>query len=279
MIGEFLIGTDYEYFVKNEEGEIASAIGYIGGSKKQPLSIGQGCFRQSDNILAEFNQPPTADINEWLDYFRFTKEKGSEILNPQGLELYVSTSEYIDPKFLQHPIARTFGCEVSYSAYEYKPELDLNPTSNNLRTAGLHVHIGFLDDLESKDDYERLMRIMDYNLGVPSIVIDPDRVRRQRYGIAGEYRFAVRGEYNVIEYRSLGSYFLGSEELLKFVFEQTVKSVKDFNEGFNPDYNIQFVINNYNYDKAVEIIMKDEALSQNELLINCIENSKSFVCQ
>ena len=266
MITKFLIGTDYEYFVKNEEGQVASAIGYIGGTKKRPLSIGNNCFRQSDNILAEFNQPPVDNLKEWLDYFKYTHEKGSEVLAEHGLQLYTSTSEYIDPQFLRNPAARHFGCEISYCAYPNRPEADMNPT-NLLRTAGLHVHIGFK---EEDEDLERLMRIMDYNLGVPSVIIDPDKVRRQRYGVAGEFRFTKRGDWNVVEYRSLGAYFLSSEELLTFVWEQTIKSVADYNNGFNPSMDISYIINEYIEDEAWAVM--DEATSEKvEQIINNVK--------
>lgn len=278
MITNFLIGTDFEFFVKNEAGRIASAIGKIGGTKQAPLSIGNDCDRQEDNVLAEFNIPPvnSNERQRWLNYFQYVKRVGQKILNPHGLTLYASTSEIVDEEFLLNPIARRFGCEASYSAYSSTPRVDLN-ADNPLRTAGFHIHIGFKEDMEGYD-YERLMRVMDYFIGIPSVVIDPDRVRRQRYGQAGEYRFAIRGDYNVIEYRSLGSFFLKSEELIGWVFDQTVAAVKAFNEGLDPSLDLQHIINNYDVNGALFYIEKDTRLSEN-VIINQYVQQLEVTCQ
>ena len=265
-INDFMIGTDYEYFVINEEGDVASAVGFIGGTKKEPLDLGEGCFRQSDNILAEANNPPVTSLDQWLYYFDYTHKKMSEILNPYGLELYVSTSEQIEKKYLRSRIARTFGCEASYCAYPNKPFANLNP-SGTLRTAGLHIHVGFKpEDLESVKDIERFMRIMDVNLGAPSVLIDPDNIRRTMYGMAGEYRFTQRGEFMVIEYRSLGSYFLGSKELLAFTYNQTLKSIEDFNNGHNGYMELQEAINDYDEEACIKYMGEENYKAVQQLI-------------
>lgn len=270
MINNFLIGTDYEYFVKNNQGDVASAIGFIGGTKKEPLSIGEGCFRQSDNILAEANHPPVNSLKDWLYYFGYAKEKMQEVLTPHELNLYVSTSEYIQDKYLSDKKAREFGCEPSFCAYPNDINCNIDPMSN-LRTAGLHVHIGTKEgDVESEEELCRLMKIMDMNLGAPSVLLDPDRIRRKMYGLAGEYRFADRGDWQVFEYRSLGSFFLHSEELLQFVYEQTIKSIEDFNNGVNPSDELQEAINNYNVEECIRLMGEENYAKVKQLQLNVV---------
>ena len=256
-INKALFGTDYEYFVVNEKGDVASAIGYIGGSKQEPLSIGEGCFRQSDNILAEANHPPVDNLEDWLYYFKYSHKQMSKILAPHGLTLFASTAQMIKDEYLEAKGARTFGCQPSFCAYPTTPKIKRDPKSN-LRTAGVHVHVGIQDKgISNIDDLNRFMRIMDQNLGAPSVLLDPDRVRRQMYGQAGEFRYAKRGEWMVFEYRSLGSFLLSKEEYLTFIYTQTEKSIQDYNNGVDPPMELQVAINNYDEQACINLMGKE----------------------
>ena len=244
-IENFLIGTDFEMFGKDING-IRSLVPFIEGTKTNPLSIGNGCHQQLDNILYEANTPPVNNRKDFLDYIKYCIDSGNKLLKDFALKLYASSSEVIDPLQLNSKSARTFGCEPSQCAYEDDFEVNRN---TSLRTAGFHIHIGFKSGVDTLDEIKRLMVIMDSNISLPGIFIDPDRVRRRMYGRAGEFRVADRGEYTVVEYRAIGSFFLRNPQLIGWVYDQTIQSIKDFNAGvdFTPDERlmIQQAINNY----------------------------------
>ena len=69
------IGSDPETFLMDKAGKYISSVGLIGGSKDHPMSIGEGCFVQEDNVTVEFNTPPTANKQE------FVKDRKSTRLN------------------------------------------------------------------------------------------------------------------------------------------------------------------------------------------------------
>ncbi len=230
-IENFLIGSDFELFGEDiDTGQVKSLVPYIEGTKEEPLSIGRDCFKQLDNILYEANIPPVTNREEFIDYITYCINQGNNILNLEGLKLRASSSETLTDSELSSIQARTFGCAPSFYAYDDDVMIDRN---TNLRTAGFHIHIGTKSGIESIEDVQRLMQIMDYNIGLPGITIDPDRVRRQMYGRAGEYRIAERGEYTVVEYRAIGSFFLKNKNLISWIYDQTIKSINDYNDGMD----------------------------------------------
>ena len=63
------LGCDPELFVKSlETGEIVSAEGKIGGTKREPRAISDsGHSVQEDNVMVEFNIPPSKSSQEFVD--------------------------------------------------------------------------------------------------------------------------------------------------------------------------------------------------------------------
>ena len=62
-----------------------------------------------------------------------------------------------------------------------------------------------------------LSKELDYYLGLPSLLFDPDTSRRKMYGKAGAFRPKPYG----MEYRVLSNAWLKSPELIKWVFNNT----------------------------------------------------------
>ena len=60
------VGSDPETFLQSKTGEFISSVGLIGGSKDEPMPIGEGCSVQEDNVTVEFNTPPTNDVKEFV---------------------------------------------------------------------------------------------------------------------------------------------------------------------------------------------------------------------
>ena len=68
-----LVGTDPELFLKNKDNTPYSAVGAIGGSKNKPRYIGEIGY-QEDNVMVEFNTPPTDSAGLMIGYIQEAKD-------------------------------------------------------------------------------------------------------------------------------------------------------------------------------------------------------------
>jgi hypothetical protein len=107
------------------------------------------------------------------------------------------------------------------------PRPDVGVT--RMRSLGGHIHVSFpLDDPEDVWARVHQVRAMDLLLGVPSILLDNNKERRQLYGKAGAHRmkFVSNGDpYNGVEYRTLSNFWLKRDEYLLWVYDQTMNAV------------------------------------------------------
>lgn len=88
----------------------------------------------------------------------------------------------------------------------------------------MHIHIGYKDPVAPLNII--IVKFFDLFLGVPSVLIEPKNERRQVYGNAGSFRHCRYG----VEARVLSGYFLGNDELLKWVFNNTLLAIKEANK-------------------------------------------------
>lgn len=232
------IGADPEFFLM-QNGKYKSAVGLIGADKWNPLPIDNlGNCIQEDNVSIEFNIQPS----ETLENFRSVINKVLKHLKHKFTDYEFSTASaaVFDEDELNTPQARLFGCEPDYNAWSMTKNHKPHASNRNLRSAGGHIHIGC--ELAQEKPIE-IIRACDLFLGVPSIILDPSTERRELYGMAGSYR---KKDYGV-EYRSLSNWWIFSEEMIRWVYENTHKAiefVKNNNSIDSDDaYNIQKCIN------------------------------------
>jgi len=252
-IKNFLLGTDPEMFLYSEEQQkVIPVCGLVGGTKKDPLPISdiKGFSLQEDNVALEFTIPPVGNIEDWVNNINFVKNYASEtVLKPKNLiPLYVASARFAEED-LQTEQAQHMGCDVSYNAWTFQPH-EVDRSDFNLRTTGMHIHVGY-DNPDPETSLE-IIRAMDLFLGVPSVILDPDVERRKMYGKAGDYRLKSYG----VEYRVLSGYFLNNDELLKWVYQNTIAAINFVNEGgiiTNPQEIID-TIDNCNKNSAFEIM-------------------------
>lgn len=127
----------------------------------------------------------------------------------------------------------------------------------NTRTTAGHIHLGAIE-LKDQSLVEQTVKVLDLFLGVPSVLIDPERERRKLYGKAGCFRFGK--SYVGLEYRSLSNFWLKSEELMGWVYDNTklavdfLNSDKTINE--EDEQIIQTAMNEYNEDYCKYLVEK-----------------------
>ena len=91
-----------------------------------------------------------------------------------------------------------------------------------------HIHIG-ADCLKDQALVEECVKVLDLFLGLPSVLLDEERERRKLYGKAGCFRFAT--SFTGFEYRVLSNFWLKSEELMGWVYDNTQAAINFINEG------------------------------------------------
>ena len=220
----FSIGADPEIFCINEKKQFISAVGKFGGTKSRPKPIGNGCAVQEDNVAVEFNIQPATNAESFIESISFAMGKIEQMAKRSKLSLSITASTSFNANQLRSRGARTFGCEPDINAWTYQE--NPRPSSRNprLRTAGGHIHIGWLNE---KLDDVLVARAFDVYLAAPLAQVDPDKRRRELYGNAGAMRFKPYG----LEYRVLSNYWLRSETLMQWVYAQTNRAIQHVKNG------------------------------------------------
>lgn len=250
-MSSFMVGADCEVFVKNNSG-YKSVIGLIGGSKVEPRKTKNG-FVQEDNVLAEFNVNPASNREDFVTNTKLVLQDLNEIIKPLNLEMDIRASAHFDMNELMHPLAQLAGCEPDYDAWALavnnKPDL----SGSTLRSAGGHVHISWDKVNESPEVRYNLIRVLDLVAGVPAVILDTDTERRSLYGKAGCFRpkFVQSDHpYDGVEYRTLSSFWLKSDELIGWVFDKVETAISNFDSlleiANHEAQGIQEAINNSN---------------------------------
>lgn len=226
-IENYKIGSDPECFLQHRlTKELVSAIPYIPGDKHNPVQIpglSEGHMIQTDNVMVEYCLPPTSDYKALYQSFRDCVDYTNKVI-PSELEVIVKASGLFGEQYLQDEQAQRFGCEPDFNAWT--DDLNESPKAGgNLRTAGGHIHIGY-----DNPDWEismKLVKALDIFLGVPSILLDPDKDRKKMYGKAGAHRLKSYG----VEYRGLSNFWLAEEELTNLMFNGIKMAVAMINSS------------------------------------------------
>lgn len=235
------IGADPEFFITTNDGKILPIIGLLGGTKDEPIKVDgsrEGFAVQEDNVMAEYNIPPTTDAYTFAAYVQEGRNHAMRAIRTRrkGVDVSTQCSHELPHKLLQHPQAQTFGCSPDFDAYQQgRPLPRISPralaTDNGAwRFAGGHVHLGY-----SKDTFGWepppfvLAAFCDVFLGIPALAygMDNQGERRKHYGTPGRYRPTKYG----IEYRTLGNGWTMSERHSASVGMMAQRLAQEFAKG------------------------------------------------
>jgi len=261
---EITIGSDPELFLINENGVGIPSEEYFKGSKEDPTDLKGGYMILCDNVMVEYNIPAvkTADdfVNAHKKMFNYIEKN-----TPDYIFIDVSPSKFFIKEKLQGEKAKEFGCEPDFSAWLQEENEKPDP-EEGLRSCGGHIHVGYPNP--EMDNSEFYIRLMDYFLGVPSVLLDEDTKRRTMYGKAGCCRFKPYG----FEYRTLSNFWLTDEKTIKWVFNQVHKMFEFANNNLTFDFpdreEIQECINTSNKQLAEKLINKYNIKLPNLVTIN-----------
>lgn len=247
MYENIVLGADPELFLRRNDGCYVPCIDVIGGTKKDPNYItDEGHAMQEDNVMVEFNIPPSKTKDEFIHNLGFTMNHILDNLE-DDLGLHVVPSVEFEWEQLEHEQAKVSGCSPYLNAYT-KEEETVILDDTNIRYAGGHIHIGYDEPTIKKTD--KLVKALDLYLALPSLLLDLDDRRRQTYGKAGMFRIKDYG----FEYRSLSNFWLKSEKLMEWVWDNTMEAVQFVESGLTPPDNLNEIINGCNKQQAKETI-------------------------
>lgn len=232
------IGADPEFFVKRGTEFISGHI-FPCGSKDKPRRTGHG-FVQNDGLALELNIPPAKAEAEFVLNFRGVLNDLAEIIAHWDAkrEVYlVAEPVAIFSKDMMDRVPqenKTLGCNPDYNAYTLNANDTPNADGVMYRTGAGHLHIGWTKDAEGIDHFEKcakLVRQLDYTVGLKTLLFDPEPRRRALYGKAGAFRPKPYG----LEYRVPSNAWCASEDIARTMFRGCFQAVQLLNEGRDLD--------------------------------------------
>lgn len=256
-MSNLLIGADPEVFVADiVTGEIQSSIGVFPGTKTKPHKTKYGLVHK-DNVLAEFSVKPSQIRSEFFMSVKNMLAVVDRLLSKHGKTYVIKASHELNEEYTSHYLAKRFGCVPDFNVWELDAyERVFNSGQfGNLRTAGGHIHIGFPHKVTMETQIE-VVKACEFYIGLPSVFMDKDTVRKSLYGASGSFRPKEYG----IEYRVPSNFWLKSNDLINWIYRAASRA---YNEKHVITYlseadlkEIRDTINNNDEDKALKLCDK-----------------------
>lgn len=224
------VGSDPEIVLMRDNKPYSSE-GLLGGSKRSPRKTTNG-YIVEDNVLAEVNSNPARTVEEFIRNHHLILADLKDIVEPLNLGLDFSATAVFEEHHLMTEQATTVGCEPDFNAWAEDMNKPPKLGKTNLRSAGGHLHISFPVDIMDNSRIW-LIRVMDCIAGVPSLLMDDNKLRRSLYGKAGCHRPKFKEEghpYDGVEYRVLSNFWLQSEAHMAWAFNSAIEAVNRLEE-------------------------------------------------
>jgi hypothetical protein len=227
---ELTVGADPEFFVRGKNGEYVSGHIFECGTKDKPMETDHGSV-QVDGVALEVNVKPASGRDDFIRNIRAVLGDLRHVVDrvDPDVDIVAVPTVHFGLQRLRHlpEWVSALGCTPDFNAYTRR----VNPRPDAelpFRTGSGHVHLGFTSNAQVRERSYfnrccRIVRSLDYYLGLPSLLWDQDTERRQLYGQAGAFRPKPYG----LEYRVLSNAWLNSDDLMGRVFEGTLRAYKD----------------------------------------------------
>lgn len=270
----FKSGADPEIFVVDESGSVIPSWNFL-GSKEKPsrplpdLAYGNNAIYW-DGVQAEFDVLPETCLAWTIDSIQrglagtlIEARKFNKNAKLSNAAVVMIPDELLSSAKDEHI---QFGCMPSKNAYGLTGR---NEHGRNVpyRFAGGHIHFGMRSLLASNPEKEALkvIKAMDAILGVACVSLFAEYdapVRREFYGLAGEYRLPPHG----IEYRTLSNAWLMHPLLTNMVFDLARKAaaygLSDLDNWDATEDETVRAIQECNVDLARSILTRNKDLFQ-----------------
>lgn len=231
----FSVGADPELFIYHN-GNPVTAHNFDLGTKKNPMETKHGAI-QVDGLAMEVNVRPAYTVDEFMANLRGVLDDlyANVAIKNNRYILTAKPTVYFTKDFLASlpPEAAALGCEPEWSAYTgaIRP-MKAGSGEKLFRTGGGHIHVGWTEDADVTEsthifDCLTVAKELDFYLGLPSLLWDPDTRRRDLYGRAGSFRPKPYG----MEYRVMSNAWVRSPGLSRFVAQNTFLAIENLHKG------------------------------------------------
>ena len=202
-----VVGREKIYYTKNDDGET-----FQDGTALELLINPTTCRQIFSSVFRRIIKPITK-----IEDVKLSTKNHLKLTNKQLKELSFDSLN--------------FGCAASRDAWNNGEQkyMSVNPFSYKHRFAGGHLHLGVIKHRselkicgkrpfvkEVLNNKIKLVRLLDYVVGNLSVLLDKDsdnKLRRETYGQAGEYRDKFYG----VEYRVLSNFWLRNYTLSSLI--------------------------------------------------------------
>lgn len=158
------------------------------------------------------------------------------------------------------------GCEPSFNAYNLEGLRVGNPRKLKYRFAGGHMHFGTWE--RRKPRYVPIIKTLDKVLGVFAVGVArhmDNPIRRQYYGMPGEFRPPKYGMGLGVEYRTLSNFWLASPATMQLVWDLgrvcvRLSGSKNSALWASSEQETIDVIKNCDYVQATQILKRNEPM-------------------
>lgn len=221
------VGTDPEIFAVDPQGEVVPAWMYL-PDKAKPKHFKSANHKTGtlywDGFQAEFTTQGTDTCLLWMsDNVQAGIQAVYDAAKAVGAKLTIQNVLPVNPDYLQTESLEhvQFGCAPSYNVYGLQGNIQ-DGRDVPFRFAGGHLHFG-VSHLPTNPEarqqvIEKYVRALDMILGVASVSLlgELDNpIRRQFYGLPGEYRMPKHG----FEYRVLSNAWLCHPLAMNMVYD------------------------------------------------------------
>lgn len=226
------VGTDPECFVEHKDtGQIISAHDLIPGTKEQPFPVHYGAI-QVDGLAAEFNTTPSDNPYNFSSYVQTVMEELTTHLKGHKLKI---VSAVVFPEAYMRSLPDSvivLGCNPDYNAWTGEMNPKPERQQPGLCVAAGHLHIGWtkderIDDPTHIQDCFRVVKQLDYMIGMYSLMWDTDARRRTLYGKAGACRIKPYG----VEYRTPSNMWLRHPSLYTWLWHACYYAIEGLSTG------------------------------------------------
>lgn len=250
----FTFGVDPELFPR-KDGKFVCAYGLIEGDKENPKRVEKGAV-QVDGFALEFNIDPVKSEDDFVVAIHEVLQQLYALV--PGYEVIATPVAHFDLEYIkaQPEKAKELGCDPDFNAWKNGECFPKPCGERPFRTGAGHLHIGWGEGLIDKPEHFQmcidLVRQLDFFLGLPSLILDPDTQRKEMYGKAGCFR---PKEYGV-EYRTLSNFWITNENLIRYTYRNANLAIEELMKGncLADELSIESVINTLNKKKALKII-------------------------
>jgi len=256
-ISNIMVGGDPEVFLRSlKTGKYVPSFDYIKGEKGDPTPISKdGHAIQIDNTSLEYNFPPCKTEDEFVKNNLFVQNYiTNTIAEPNGLELSIVPYAVFDKNTLEHPKAKTFGCDVDFNVWDQGRPNEVGGTSGNGRSGGGHIHFSY--DGFNPVTSLNLIKMFDLFISVPLVLMEPDNKRKTMYGKAGCYRLTRFG----FEYRTTSNFIYSSEKMMRCTYQRIEQLISEWNRTSGT------IIWDCNHNSIISAINENNKIKAKELV-------------